>query len=70
MPKRETRERGGWMRRSHRPGPEHLCRGGEREEVTSMAETSKAPMCAEWVEEEEPVEGARKGWPEGKDGEI
>lgn len=20
---------GGWMRRSHRPGSEHLCRGGE-----------------------------------------
>lgn len=35
-----------------------------------MAETPKAPMCAEWVEEEEPVEGVRKGWPERYEGEI
>lgn len=41
-----------------------LCQDGECEAVTPMAETPKAPMCAEWVEEEEPVEGVRKGWPE------
>lgn len=29
-----------------------------------MAETPKAPTCVEWVEEEEPVEGVRKGGPE------
>lgn len=36
----------------------------EREKVTPMAGTPRAPMCAEWVEEEEPVKGVRKGWPE------
>lgn len=63
MPKRETRgsrrmdeESQTWFRA--------LCQSGECEAVTPMAETPKAPMCAEWVEEEEPVEGMRKGWPE------